>query len=347
MMNKGAILVTTLWILALLTLLALGIGMRMGLDIKLIGFSLNSSKAYYIAKAGLRKAIWLIDIDPNKRIDALNEPWSCGFDFDEEEYLLKDIVLGEGTFTVKHEFGKDEEGAIIYLYGASDEEGKLNINMMDGDMLLKLPNFSSEIVSAILDWRDGDDQAGNNLIMTEGAEDDYYEEELESPYECKDAAFSVAEELMLVKGVSEEIYNGVKDVITVYGEGKAVNINTASEKVLAIIIGPEFEELPGKIVRYRNGEDKLPGTEDDRIFADAKTIITQLLDPLAAGLEPEEQRHLDFLINNKKYFKCSSSTFRIVSQGKVRGGRVKKTIEAVVKRGRTVGGSGIVHYYED
>ena len=55
--HKGAILITTLWILTLLTLLAVGIGTRMSIDIKLIGFSLNSLKAHYLAKAGMMRAI--------------------------------------------------------------------------------------------------------------------------------------------------------------------------------------------------------------------------------------------------------------------------------------------------
>ena len=342
--GRGAILITTLWILTLLTLLALGIGIRMGVDIKLIGFFINSSKAHYLAEAAIKKTISLLEMDTNKRVDSLKEIWSSGFDFDKEEFVLKDIALGEGTFTVSYKFGKDENGNPIYLYGASDEESKLNIDTMDSDMLLKLPNFSSEIVSAILDWRDEDDLTGNNLAMTEGAEDDYYEE-LDNPYECKDAPFSVLEELMLVKGVTEEIYDGIKDIVTVYGESKAVNINTASEKVLAVLMGEEYAELPGKIVKYRNGDDGLPGTEDDRIFSDIKTVVAELSASLTRALTLEEEKHLDFLINEKKYFKLSSSTFRIVSQGEVRGGRIKKTIEVVVKRNG--GKARILYYYED
>lgn len=338
--ETGAILVITLWILALLTLLALGIGIRMGVDIKLMGFFLNSSKAHFLAEAGLRKTISLLGADDNKGVDSLNEIWGCGFDFEEDEYVLKDIELGEGTFTVGYEFGRDEEEKPIYLYGASDEEGKLNINKLDADFLAKLPGISSEIAAAILDWRDE-----NDIARAEGAEDDYYEE-LECPYDCKDAPFSVPEELKLVRGVTDEVYDGVKDIITVYGEGKSVNINTAPEEVLAVLVGEEFEELPEKIVKYRNGTDELPGTEDDRIFTDTRTIIAELKNPLASGgLDPTEEARLNDLIQNKKCFKISSSTFRIASRGEVKGGRIRKTIEAVMER--TDEGSEILYYHED
>ncbi len=339
---KGTILVTTLWILALLTLLALGIGIRVGMDIKLIGFSLNSSKAHYLAEAGLRKTIALLEEDSNKNLDSFNEIWSCGFDFDDEEYVLREIALGEGSFTVSYEVGKDEEGNPICLYGASDEEAKLNINEIGSGLLAKVPGFSGEIVLAIVDWRDEDSLPGLN-----GAEDDYYET-LENPYECKDARFSVPEELLLVAGVTEEIYNSVKDIITVYGESKAVNINTAPEGVLAVLAGEEFEALAAKIINYRNGSDELPGTEDDNIFVSVKTVgatlgIAGQLDVARVCNEIELNRLRELVKGG--YFKVRSNTFRIVSRGEIKGGRVKKTIEAVVRRSEE--GSEILYYYED
>jgi len=340
--RRGAILMTTLWILALVTLLAIGIGIRVGVDIKLMSFFLNSSKAHYLAEAGLRKTIMLIEQDSDKKVDALNEKWSCGFDFDEEEYILKEIELGEGTFTVSHGSGEDADMSAIYLYGASDEEGKLNINKLEFGMLIRLPSFTSEIVDSIIDWRDEDEGE-----RAEGAEAAYYSE-LENPYECKSAPFSAPEELLLVKGMTEEIYSEIKDVITVYpkdGDGK-VNINTASEEVLAVIIGEEFEGLSGKIVRFRSGDDEEPGTEDDRVFKNIEAIVTQLKSPLASGgLEPGEIGRINDLVVNKKCFKVNSDTFRIVSRGMVGGGKMKKTIEAVVKR--TDDGSEILYYYEN
>lgn len=315
--GRGAILVTTLWILALLTLLALGIGIKMGVDIKLIGFTLNSSKAHYLAEAGLRKAIAVLEEDTNK-YDSLNEVWSTGHDVDDEN-VLKDMPLGEGSFTVS----------------ITDEEGRLNINYIDKEVLDGLPGFSG-VVGAVLDWRDGDDSRSE-----EGAEQSEYDE-LEVPYECKNSNFNVPEELMLVKGITKDIYEGVEDVITVYPvdeERKKVNINTAPESVLAVLISGVYEELPGKIIEYRNGDDGIPETEDDNVFKD-QTSITSI-----RGLDDLERDHLTYLAKEKKYFKFKSNTFRIISQGEVRGGRVKKTIEAVIKKDKK--GSRLLYYYED
>jgi general secretion pathway protein K len=333
--NKGVILVTTLWILTLLTLLALGIGIRVGIDIKMISFFINSYKAHYIAEAGIRKTIFFLEKDSNKNADSLNEIWSSGYDSNKEQFVLKDIKVGEGTFTVEYSPGKDEAGKPVYLYGASDEEGKLNINEMDGDMLSKLPGLSVDIASAIIDWRDEDD-----LANPQGAEKEYYDG-LENSYECKNGKFSIPEELMLVKGITPEIYQGIKNTITVYGDGKAVNINTAPKEALAVLAGTEFEELPGKIINYRNGSDGIAGTEDDNIFKDINTIGAQL--GSAMTLNQVEMKRIEDL-KNAGYFKVLSGCFRIKSTGRVKNGKIKKTIEAVVKR--TNKGSEFLYYYE-
>jgi len=334
---KGTILITTLWILALLTLLALGIGIRMGIDVKLTGFYINSLKARYLAEAGIRKTIALLDEDDSPNADSLNEIWSCGFDFDEEEYALKDIGLGEGGFTVFHTAGYDDEGNPVYLYGASDEGGRLNINEIKSELLARLPGFSFETAFAVLDWRDEDE-----LERPGGGAEDAYYESLEAPYECRDGRFGVPEELMLVKGVTQETYDGVKDLITVYGQDKAVNINTASEGVLAVIAGEEFESLPAKIARYRNGSDGLPGTEDDKVFVSVDTIAAEL--SAALILDGIEQKRVKELADSG-FFKVRSDTFRVVSRGELKDGRIKKTIEAVIRRGDK--GAELLYYYED
>jgi len=46
-----------------------------------------------------------------------------------------------------------------------------------------------------------------SIGLLNGAEDEYYES-LEDPYECRDGHFVVTEELLLVRGVTEEIYYG-------------------------------------------------------------------------------------------------------------------------------------------
>jgi general secretion pathway protein K len=63
-----------------------------------------------------------------------------------------------------------------------------------------------------------------------GAESSYYEQ-LATPYECKDRPLDTIEELLLVKGITPQVFERIRDYVTVYGDGK-VSINSASKQVI-------------------------------------------------------------------------------------------------------------------
>lgn len=96
-------------------------------------------------------------------------------------------------------------------FGVTPESGKLNLNTASerqltelitpilGDMGLQ---NAPEIIAAILDWRDGDNEAREL-----GAENDYYNT-LTPPYNCKNGRFDTVEELLLVKGITSAILWG-------------------------------------------------------------------------------------------------------------------------------------------
>jgi DNA uptake protein ComE-like DNA-binding protein len=128
------------------------------------------------------------------------------------------------------------EAGPVEGYEITDEQGRLNINTQPKEVLTRFiegcagaaPDTASAIAAAIIDWRDTDAEPEVN-----GAEGSYYEG-LALPYKCKDADFQSTAELLLVKAVSGEIYNKIKDSVTVFGDGK-VNVNTAHKDVLVAI----------------------------------------------------------------------------------------------------------------
>lgn len=124
---------------------------------------------------------------------------------DDDEYVAEGIV-GEGIFWI---IGRDndavsepDEPAI----GLVDECSKLNVNEATGDMLEELfdelPETTSDMVAAIIDWRDDDED------ITDGGAESLDYEMLDEPYECKNADFESLEELRLVMDVDMEIIWG-------------------------------------------------------------------------------------------------------------------------------------------
>ncbi|UCD14897.1 MAG: general secretion pathway protein GspK [Candidatus Omnitrophota bacterium] len=118
-----------------------------------------------------------------------------------------------------------------YTYTIIDEESKININKAPGEILANLAGLDEELAAAIVD----------------------------SPLR----PFELKEEVLLVEGITPDIYNQFKDIVTVYGDG-AVNINTAGEDVFRVL-GFD-DDLIESVKAYRCGPDFEEGTEDDVAF---------------------------------------------------------------------------------
>ena len=85
--------------------------------------------------------------------------------------------------------------------------------------------------------------------------------------------FHAKEELKLVEGVTDEIFEQCKNFITIYSDNK-VNINTASLQTLAAL-GLD-EQTASAIVDFRKGPDFEEATEDDEFFESTGEIIEKL-----------------------------------------------------------------------
>jgi len=150
--------------------------------------------------------------------------------------------LNEATMraSISDEFGKINLNAVVNL-----ENGELVPNEPVINALREFFALRSETnydpVDAIIDWVDyGDGDAEE----PEGAESEYYQG-LESPYACKNGPMTSIEELLLIKGITPELYFGdpeqeqepLSEYLTVHGDWQGrVNVNTAREEVIAAII---------------------------------------------------------------------------------------------------------------
>lgn len=83
-----------------------------------------------------------------------------------------------------------------------------------------------DLICNVLDWVDTDTTAST---AQGGYEDNLYNR-LDSPYLTKNAFFDTAEELRLVDGWNDEVYDRFAPHLTIYAD--KVNVNTAPEEVL-------------------------------------------------------------------------------------------------------------------
>src|SRR5437667_6044325 len=217
---------------------------------------------------------------PNEPYDALNQKWaggpggSCSTNGPLAEISLDNVQLGRGKFSVK----------------ISDLERKMTTNSTNREIIqqaldsMAVEMFTaSTILESIEDWRDP-----NTSPHVNGAESDYYLS-LPQPYIAKDGPFDDVSELLLVRGVTPDIYwgpdrtnravqpvqsnspgvtgipdqgysSGLADLFNTLGRLQ-INVNTASATVLQLVLGID-RTTAERIVKERAGLDGVDGTED-------------------------------------------------------------------------------------
>ncbi len=310
---RGSILILSLWILAILVLLSLGLGYSMSLDQRLVSYQRDRLMALHLARAGHLAAVAELERDPTPDLDGSADPL-----FHNPE-LFHEVPLGDGSYTIFASIREEGEVATT-RYGVVDEERKISLNFASREVLLRLPEVTEEIADSILDWRDED--SFPHLL---GAEEFYYHS-LDPPYDPKNAPFELLPELLLVRGMTEEIFGGIEPFVTVYTDGK-VNVNTAPKEVL-VALGMS-EGLAEKILKFRRGLDGLLFSPDDQSFSSIGSAEQQL-----NSFEPVTQQEAVQFTNlvSQGLLKVKSDIFRISSQGLIRAGRVVRSVESVVKR---------------
>ncbi|RZB30258.1 MAG: general secretion pathway protein K [Desulfobacteraceae bacterium Eth-SRB1] len=208
-------------------------------------------RAACAAKSGfyMGEALLIEDITD---LDSMNEDWAN----------LESVSAGSETLFNGEYFRLNIE----------DESGKISINsLVDGNeyskkiegllmRFLSLPEFNldeqqaRDIVDAVKDWIDEDDE-----ITEFGAENMHYSG-LQNPYACKNAPLDCIEELLMIKGITEDLFYGTGETagiakyLTLHGKGR-ININTAPNLILKALSADITDEMISDMNEFRRDEE--------------------------------------------------------------------------------------------
>ena len=177
--DKGLVIIAVLWMVVVLMVMSAILGRKSRLDMKVCMARTESVRCKWACRAGIEKAIAVLNEDETEN-DSLLDLWS---DNPED---FNDVMLEQCFFTVR----------------VIDESSKLDINTATKEQLLGLPDMVEEIADAIIDWRDEDDVPNGA-----GVESGYYES-LTYGYMARNGPFTTLRELLLVKDVTEELFYG-------------------------------------------------------------------------------------------------------------------------------------------
>lgn len=321
--KKGTVLILVLWVLSFLSVFALSIGISVRQNIQVLSRLDKRAKISLIATAGIHKARAIINT--TYKVKALRDSAQSKKLWFNNRPGFRKKKVGRGFFDVTYidyDEGADQPRE---RFGVVDEGGKINVNHEGRSVLKRLikdvlgenDEDAGHLANMIIDWR----RYGESEIT--GFFSDEYYENLEFPYVPKKSDFEVLDELLLVEGVTRDIYKRLINFTTIYGDGK-VNINTAPRQVLSAL--GLSETLVGAILFARRGEDEIEFTEDDFVFHVAHNIGLNL-DRLVK-LEDSEMQEIDALIKQNK-LKTGLSLFRLRSQGQLESKGEKVVIECV------------------
>jgi general secretion pathway protein K len=304
-------LVVVLWVIVVLSLLIGGFAFTMHVETQVTSFSRKELKADALARSGIEVArLQLLEhakTPAEAGFHALNQKWASNDDF------YRGQPLGDGIFNIT----------------VTDEQSRLPVNRLSEAQLRRLAHLldldmaeADVVADSILDWIDEGD-----LHRLNGAETDYYNE-LPIPYHAKNAPLDRIEELLLIKGITPELYNarpaslkraarpGLKDILTTLGGDARINVNTAPAIVLQAMLNMDAPHVAA-LIESRNGSDGILGTKDDQPFRTVEEFLANF-----GPADPEERKLWQNLITVK------STHFRITATGEVGG--VKRTLVVVL-----------------
>jgi general secretion pathway protein K len=261
--EQGIAMVIVMISIIVLTTLAAGFAYSMKVETKLARNASSEAELEWLGRSGVEYARWVLAnslLNPMEPYDSLDQPWATGSGF----LGPTNAPIGEvqKTFTLGH-------GTITWTI--KDCESKFNINSPEPILQQVLPQAltlmgvapgeATPVVNSIIDWIDADDHT-----HPEGAESEFYQS-LSPPYLAKNGPIDDITELLLIKGVTPEIYYGqsatnfqpsyytqdrqhfgrgnrggptitvgLPSLFTPLSDGK-LNINTASAEVLQLLPG--------------------------------------------------------------------------------------------------------------
>lgn len=235
--QTGLAMVIVIWVLSLLTIMAGSFALSMRRETVVITAVKEGAEALAFAEMGVIIAEQMLLAKGDKQ-------W-----------------LTDGSiYQVKY------RGADIRVRSLS-EQGKIDINKASESILLSMMRSTSveetarqeEVVAALLDWRDKDDNVHIN-----GAEKEQYEN-AGLTYHPANKDFQAIEELQLVLGMETTLYQELEPLITVYSGQAEVNQQLASPEVMQAISNLELDESDesDELARRDERDEFLQQRDDD------------------------------------------------------------------------------------
>ncbi len=219
--QRGLALVIVLWVIVLLSVIATAHSSNVHTTTRLAARQLEFAQLQATANSGVQRAI--LELLSSGSLD----PWPVNGD-------VRKVTINDETVSV----------------AIRTSTGLLDLNSATPRLLSALLDVSgadtdskAALVDAILDWRDTDD-----LTRLHGAEEDDYPSR-QSGWTIRNGPFLAVDELRYVLGMTNQYFQHIAPLVTVYSGHPGVNLEFAPAELVRALTGE----------RVNSVDDTLPG----------------------------------------------------------------------------------------
>ncbi len=296
----GFVLVSVLWILAILTVISIGFARRSMLERRMAWYALDREQAQQMARAAAQRG--LFELQNKQLLDAYSEQSSyTGLD---QRWAQPIDLFEEGEYFSASAQGAEEDQCEVWI---EDAESRISLNYGQEEFFEALKPIHKRTISRLLKLR-----------------------EPSTPYHQQTLLHSVEEFRSMQDFTDKDWYGtgrtkGLVDVLSVWGDPAygRLNVNTASAEALSCLPGMD-PEIAQRIVAARNGPDRRPRTADDLAFLNVG-MVGQKIDVSAEKLAPIH-----------KFCKTDSRFFTIHAHASRRRGKINAYCTVTVEMRGTV-----------
>lgn len=243
--RRGSALVLVFWIIAILGLAVFAAVRVVSFDLDVVAAQVQGTRARHLAEMGIA-----IGANPSVERD---DPLLTGTNGAGDGYAVK-LVSEAGRLNLNAILLRDDKPLLRSLF-------------VDWGMDL---DQAQELVDAMADWIDADDEAALN-----GAEAQWYEQSGRTgqPF---NRPFYQLDEVRLVRGmeVLEQLRPDWRDAFTLYSSG-ALDVNEAEPALLAVAAEVSIDRAE-QVVETVLGPDRARNTADDARFNDLEQVLDLL-----------------------------------------------------------------------
>jgi general secretion pathway protein K len=257
--NRGMALLITILVISLILVITLRFNTAMRSSLTSASNLQDNIALDYMARSVINAARAILSVDAaESNFDSLHEDWANLAAA--SQYFSYFFDRGQGGMTIIDHSGRLQINSLITRNGdewvVNEEQRTVWINLLSAEEFGLAEEEAAGIVEAVIDWIDEDDDA----LGFGGAESSYYQG-LETPYGPRNGPMEFIEELLLVRGITPELYYGTEEIpglatiVTPHGRDGKININTADPLVLGALSEQIYPDMVDGMLTYRDNED--------------------------------------------------------------------------------------------